>query len=72
LRKFEDGRDFDWSDLNQLVRRTITIDRDRTTADCVAGFRFLLDLSEEERLLAADPHQRERELWERLGREVAL
>lgn len=71
LRKFEEGRDFDWNDLSQLVRRTITIDRDRITADCVRGFRFLLDLTEEERILAADPHQRERELWERLARSVA-
>lgn len=71
LRKFEDGRDFDWNDLGQLVRRTVTIDRDRITADCVRGFRFLLDLDEEERILAADSHQRERELWERLARGVA-
>lgn len=71
LRKFEDGRDFDWNDLGQLVRRTITIDRDRIAADCARGFRFLLDLNEEERILAADSHQRERELWERLARGVA-
>ncbi|MGH9383575.1 MAG: nucleotidyl transferase AbiEii/AbiGii toxin family protein [Vicinamibacterales bacterium] len=71
LRKFEDGRDFDWNDLGQLVRRTITIDRDKITADCVRGFRFLLDLTEDERTLAADPHQRERDLWDRLARGVA-
>ncbi|MEO7192546.1 MAG: nucleotidyl transferase AbiEii/AbiGii toxin family protein [Vicinamibacterales bacterium] len=70
LRKFENGRDFDWDDLGQLVRRTTTIDRARTTADCIAGFRFLLDLTDEERILAADPHQRERDLWERLARSV--
>lgn len=70
MRKFEDGRDFDWNDLSQLVRRTATIDRDRITADCARGFRFLLDLTEEERTLAADPYQRERDLWERLVRSV--
>ena len=70
LREFEEGREFDWNDLSQLVRRTITIDRDRITADCVRAFRFLLDLTEEERILAADPHQRERELWERLSQGV--
>jgi predicted nucleotidyltransferase component of viral defense system len=70
LRKFEDGRDFDWNDLGQLVRRTITIDRDKITADCAKGFRFLMDLTDEERVLAADPHQREHELWERLVRAV--
>jgi predicted nucleotidyltransferase component of viral defense system len=72
LRKFEDGRDFDWNDLGQLVRRTITIDRDRITTDCARGFRFLLDLSEQERALAADPHQRERELWETLAHAVTV
>jgi predicted nucleotidyltransferase component of viral defense system len=71
LRKFEDGRDFDWDDLGQLVRRTVAIDRDRITADCARGFRFLVDLTEEERALAVDPHQRERDLWERLARGLA-
>ena len=70
MRKFEDGRDFDWNDLAQLVRRTMVIDRDRITADCARGFRFLMDLSDEERVLASDPHQRERDLWERLMRAV--
>lgn len=62
LRKFEDGRDFDWDDLGQLVRRTVPIDRNRITADCARGFRFLVDLNDEERTLAADSHQRERDL----------
>src|SRR5947199_1609878 len=34
-------RDFDWEDLGQLLRRTIVVDRDRITADCVRGFGFL-------------------------------
>jgi uncharacterized protein len=71
LRKFEDGGDFDWDDLGQLVRRTAAIDRDTITANCAHGFRFLVDLTEEERTLAADPHQRERDLWERLARGLA-
>ena len=66
MRKFEEGRAFDWDDLSQLVRRTVAVDRERITADCVRGYRFLLDLTEEERQLANDPHQRERALWERL------
>ena len=66
LRKFEDGVAFDWGDLNQLVRRTEAVDRERITAACVRGYRFLLDLTEEERLLANDGYQRERGLWERL------
>jgi predicted nucleotidyltransferase component of viral defense system len=66
MRKFEDVRDFDWDDLGQLVRRTIMIDRDRITADCVRGFGFLVDLTPEEQVLANDAHQRERALSERL------
>ena len=66
MRKFEEGRAFDWDDLSQLVRRTVAVDRERITVDCVRGYRFLLDLTEEERQLANDPHQRERALWERL------
>ena len=66
MRKFEDGNDFDWDDLGQLVRRTMTIDRRSITADCARGFAFLADLTEEERVLAGDQHQRERDLWERL------
>jgi len=66
MRKFEDGIAFDWDDLGQLVRRTVIIDRQRITADCVRGYRFLMDLTEEERQLANDPHQRERALWQTL------
>lgn len=68
--RFQDGRSFDWDDLNQLVRRTAPVDRGKITAGCVRGYRFLLDLSEEERQLARDPHQRERSLWERLRDEI--
>ncbi len=70
MRKFEDGIAFDWDDLGQLVRRTVVIDRKRITADCVRGYRFLMELTEEERQLANDPHQRERALWERLRTDV--
>jgi len=71
IRKFEDGRDFDWDDLRDLLRRTIVIDRDRITADCVRAFQFLADLTEGERTLANDQHQREHALAERL-RALAL
>ena len=66
MRKFEEGRAFDWDDLGQLVRRTLVVDREKITADCIRGYRFLVDLTEEERLLANDPHQRERALWQTL------
>jgi len=66
VRKFEDGRAFDWDDLGQLVRRTLVVDREKITADCIRGYRFLVELTEEERQLANDPHQRERALWQTL------
>ncbi len=66
MRKFEEGRDFDWDDLRDLVRRTEVIDRERICADCARGFRFLLEMTPEEQVLAHDPHQREKAVWERL------
>ncbi len=65
LQKFRDGREFDWDDLRDLVRRGAVIDRDRITADCARGFAFLADLSDDERALAGDPYQRQQEIWER-------
>lgn len=48
LQKFEEGREFDWDDLRQLLRRTLEIDKDRITTTCIQGFRFLADLTPEE------------------------
>ncbi len=61
----------DWDDFRQLLNRAVPIDRDRITADCVRGFRFLADLTPDERSLAADAHQREQALWGRLRTELA-
>jgi predicted nucleotidyltransferase component of viral defense system len=66
LRKFEEGTGFDWDDLRQLVRRTAAIDRHKITADCLRGYGFLLELTEDERRLAADKYQREQALWQAL------
>jgi predicted nucleotidyltransferase component of viral defense system len=66
MRKLEDARAFDWEDLAQLVRRTIAVDPERIKADCVRGYRFLADLTDDERKLANDGHQRERALWQEL------
>ncbi len=66
MRKFDEGRDFDWDDLRDLVRRTEVIDRERISAAFVRGFGFLLELTPEERTLASDPYQREQALAERL------
>ena len=66
LEKLADGTAFDWDDLGQLLRRAQVVDRNRIMADCVRGFGFLADLTADERILAGDPYQRERGLWERL------
>jgi predicted nucleotidyltransferase component of viral defense system len=67
MQKFEDGNDFDWDDLSDLVRRTVAIDRRRIAADCRHSFAFLCGLTEDERMLATDPYQREQDLWKRLN-----
>jgi hypothetical protein len=64
--KFQDGRDFDWDDLRDLLRRTVVIDRERITADCVKGFGFLAELTEDERVLANDRYQREQAVADRI------
>jgi predicted nucleotidyltransferase component of viral defense system len=71
MRKFDEGREFDWDDLRDLVRRDSRIDRERICADCASGFRFLADLSSKEQVLANDPYHREQALWESLRRELA-
>ena len=58
MQKFQDGRDFDWDDLGQLLNRAVVIDRDRITADCVRGVGFLANLTDDERTLARDQYQR--------------
>jgi biotin operon repressor len=59
MQKFEDGRDFDWEDLRQLLNRAVVIDREKITADCVKGYGFLAELTEHERAVANDRYQRE-------------
>jgi predicted nucleotidyltransferase component of viral defense system len=66
IQKFEDGRDFDWDDLRQLLSRAVNIDRERITRDCVRGFGFLADLTDDEQVLARDQYQREQDVAERL------
>jgi predicted nucleotidyltransferase component of viral defense system len=70
MQKFQDGREFDWDDLSQLVRHTVVIDRERITADCVRGFGFLAELTEQERIVANDRYQREEAAAARLRAEL--
>lgn len=70
MQKFEDGRDFDWDDLRQLLNRAVVIERERITAECVRGFGFLADLTDEEKIVASDRYQREQAAVERLRAEL--
>jgi predicted nucleotidyltransferase component of viral defense system len=70
MKKLNDSKAFDWDDLNQLVRRTVVLDGNRIAAECVRGYRFLLDMTEDERQLATDLYQRQRVLGEKLRAEV--
>jgi predicted nucleotidyltransferase component of viral defense system len=70
MQKFEDGRDFDWEDLRQLLNRAVVIDREKITADCVNGYGFLAELTEHERVVANDRYQREQVTVERLRVEL--
>ena len=66
MQKFEDGRDFDWDDLRQLLNRAAVLDRDRITRDCVRGFGFLADLTDDEITLSRDQYQREQAAADRV------
>ena len=72
LAKFEDARAFDWEDLQQLVRRTQTIEPTQIMADCSRGFAFLTELDPAETALAADPHQRDHALWKTLRHDLPV
>ena len=46
-------------DLSQLLNRATLIAHDRITVACVAGFGFLANLADAERILAQDKYGRE-------------
>ena len=70
IQKFSDEKDFDWPDLAQLVNKDHAIDPQKITSECVTRFAFLIGMTEEEKALAADPHKKERTLWEKLRNEI--
>ena len=72
LSKFDDANAFDWDDLQQLVRRTHSIEPAKITAVCLKGFAFLSELDPVEAELAADPHQRDQKLWKKLQDDLAV
>ena len=72
LSKFDDANAFDWRDLQQLVRRTYSIEPAQIIAVCLKGFAFLSELDPAEAKLAADPYQRDQKLWKNLQNDLAV
>lgn len=70
IEKFSEGKGFDWSDLDQLVNRDHKIDQEKISIDCSKGYAFLTEMSEEEKTLAADAHEKEKKLWEKLRKKI--
>ena len=70
MTRFADSRSFDWDDLKRLVRRTQTINPGKIMVNCISGLAFLADMTPDEQLMAGDPYQRERALWDRLRRDL--
>jgi predicted nucleotidyltransferase component of viral defense system len=66
MQKFEEGKEFDWDDLRQLLNRTVVLDREKICADCVRGFGFLVNLTDDQRKLSGDKYQREQATAEKL------
>jgi predicted nucleotidyltransferase component of viral defense system len=60
--KLRDDSAFDWNDLTQLTRHGHPSNRQTMIADCVNGYVFLAGMTEDERTLANDPHQRRPDL----------
>ena len=66
MQKFEEGKEFDWDDLRQLLNRTVVLDREKICADCVRAFGFLVNLTDDQRKLSGDKYQREQATAEKL------
>ena len=58
---------YDWEDLSRLISSSQKPEAERIIHQCVSGYTFLRDLTEEETTLAADAKaHRERRLWQKL------
>jgi hypothetical protein len=64
--RVKDGRDYDISDLANLLRKDQRPDLSGMIRRVIDGYRFLGDLSDHEKALAADCEQKHREKAESL------
>ena len=59
---------YDWNDLRQLIKNSVKIAPEEIISQTVAGWSFLKELTEEERLLSADANaHRETDLWSKMS-----
>jgi uncharacterized protein len=70
IAKFSDGQAFDWADLADLTRHGQPPDAKAIMTACAKGYTFLSSLTADERALAKDPHQRQRDLWDKLSKDA--
>jgi len=57
---------YDWADLNRLVRRDRRVTPDEILQTVQRGYNFLKEMTEEEIQLAADPYGREHRVYQRM------
>jgi hypothetical protein len=58
--------DYNWDDLRRLVKRRWELFPDKIFRAVQQGYRFLLDMTEDETRLAGDPYQRQRQVYTEL------
>jgi predicted nucleotidyltransferase component of viral defense system len=63
-------KEFNEADLKSLLHRAAKVDLERMVDAVTRTYGFLADLSDVEKTLVADRHQKERELYERFRAEV--
>jgi hypothetical protein len=65
LGSLPDGN-YDWTDLNRLVRPNDLVDPGDIVREVQRGYAFLCEMTEEEARLTADPYGREHQVYQQL------
>jgi predicted nucleotidyltransferase component of viral defense system len=63
---------YDWADLNRLVRQDRLVTPEKIVQNVQSGYTFLSELTEEEERLVADPYGREYELHRQLVENIKI
>ena len=65
------GAHYEWPDLRRLIRRGAVVQPEEIIRGVQQGYAFLGQLTEEEVLLAEDPHGRQRRVYARLADDLS-